>query len=86
MQTIEEKKAFLDEIDLFVLDMDGTFYLGDIILEGSLDFLKKVEESIKALISVCQEFGSTKEATVEKLMEKCGLSKEDAEEKVEKYW
>lgn len=48
--------------------------------------LKKVEESIKALISVCQEFGSTKEATVEKLMEKCGLSKEDAEEKVEKYW
>ena len=48
--------------------------------------LKKVEESIKALISVCQEFGSTKEATVEKLMENCGLSKEDAEEKVEKYW
>ena len=48
--------------------------------------LKKAEESIKALISVCQEFGSTKEATVEKLMEKCELSKEDAEEKVNKYW
>ena len=48
--------------------------------------LKKAEESIKALISVCQEFGSTREATVEKLMEKCELSKEDAEEKVNKYW
>ena len=48
--------------------------------------LKKAEESIKALVSVCQEFGSTKEATVEKLMEKCELSKEDAEEKVNKYW
>ena len=48
--------------------------------------LKRAEESIKALISVCQEFGSNRETTVEKLMEKCGLSKEDAEEKVEKYW
>ena len=39
----QQKKDFLSEIDLFVLDMDGTFYLGDIILEGSLDFLKKIE-------------------------------------------
>ncbi len=48
--------------------------------------LKKAEESIKALVSVCQEFGNTKEATVEKLIKKCELSKEDAEEKVNKYW
>ena len=48
--------------------------------------LKKAEESIKALVSVCQEYGSTRETTVEKLMEKCELSKEDAEEKVNKYW
>ena len=48
--------------------------------------LKKAEESIKALVSVCKEYGSTKKATVEKLMEKCELSQEDAEEKVEKYW
>lgn len=48
--------------------------------------LKKAEESIKALVSVCQEFASTKETTVEKLMEKCELSQEEAEEKVEKYW
>ena len=47
---------------------------------------KKAEQSIKALVSVCQEFGNSKEATVEKLMEKCELSKEDAEEKVNKYW
>ena len=48
--------------------------------------LKKAEESIKALVSVCKEYGSTKKATVEKLMEKCELSQEEAEEKVEKYW
>lgn len=46
----QQKKDFLKGIDLFVLDMDGTFYLGDIILEGSLDFLKKVEETGKHFI------------------------------------
>ena len=46
----QQKKDFLSGIDLFVLDMDGTFYLGDIILEGSLDFLKKVEETGKNFI------------------------------------
>ena len=44
---IQEKKDFLEQIDLFVLDMDGTFYLGDVILEGSLDFLQKVKETGK---------------------------------------
>ena len=50
MLNAEEKKAFLEGIDLFVLDMDGTFYLGDIILEGSLEFLKKVEDAGKHYI------------------------------------
>lgn len=30
---------------LFVLDMDGTFYLGDKLIKGSLDFLKKLNET-----------------------------------------
>ena len=30
---------------MFVLDMDGTFYLGDRLIEGSLDFLEKVKET-----------------------------------------
>lgn len=29
---------------LFVLDMDGTFYLGDRLIEGSLEFLRKLGE------------------------------------------
>ena len=48
--------------------------------------LQKVEESIKAVISLCQEFGSTKEVTIEKLLEKCELSREMAEEKINRYW
>ena len=38
-----EKTELLNKTELFVLDMDGTFYLGDRILDGALDFLKTVE-------------------------------------------
>ncbi|MFN2341119.1 MAG: HAD-IIA family hydrolase, partial [Halanaerobium sp.] len=35
----------LKEIKFFILDMDGTIYLEKEILEGSLDFLAKLEET-----------------------------------------
>ena len=47
---------------------------------------KERENAIKAVISLCQEFGSTKEVTIEKLLEKCELSREMAEEKINRYW
>lgn len=30
---------------LFILDMDGTFYLGDRLIDGSLDFIRKLEKN-----------------------------------------
>ena len=39
-----DKKKLLEEIDLFVLDMDGTFYMGDTIIEGALDFIRVCRE------------------------------------------
>ena len=42
--SIAENMGTLEDIKLFVLDMDGTFYLGDRLLEGSLDFLEKLAE------------------------------------------
>ena len=33
------------DVKCFLLDMDGTFYLGDRILDGSLDFIKAVVDS-----------------------------------------
>jgi len=45
-----------------------------------------VENNIKTVTSLCQEFGSTKEQSIEKVMEKCGLEKRLAEEKVNTYW
>ena len=33
----------LQDVKLFLLDMDGTFYLGDQLIEGSLDFIEKLK-------------------------------------------
>lgn len=33
----------LNDVKCFLLDMDGTFYLGDKIIEGSLEFIEKVK-------------------------------------------
>lgn len=41
------KNQAVQDIDLFVLDMDGTFYLGDCLIEGSLEFIEKVKEKGK---------------------------------------
>ena len=40
-----EKSKALQDVKLFILDMDGTVYLGDVPIDGSLDFIRKVEES-----------------------------------------
>ena len=40
----------LKDIDLFVLDMDGTIYLGDIVLEGSREFIKYAKDNGKKII------------------------------------
>jgi len=40
-----DKKTAVEGVKMFVLDMDGTFYLGDRLIPGSLEFLQKVEET-----------------------------------------
>ena len=39
----------LKDIRCFLLDMDGTFYLGDRIIEGSLSFIDKLIETGRLL-------------------------------------
>ena len=38
------KEEALKGVKLFVLDMDGTVYISNDLIEGSLDFIRKVEE------------------------------------------
>lgn len=40
----DRKKALLKAAKCFILDLDGTFYLEDHILDGSLDFLRQCEK------------------------------------------
>lgn len=37
------KDQALKDVSLFVLDMDGTFYISDDIIEGSMDFINKLK-------------------------------------------
>lgn len=47
---IMKNKRDINNIKLFVLDMDGTFYLGDNIIEGALDFITKIKGTGKSFI------------------------------------
>jgi ribonucleotide monophosphatase NagD (HAD superfamily) len=40
-----ELDASLDGIEAVFLDLDGTLYLGDQLVEGALDFLSRLEEA-----------------------------------------
>lgn len=43
-------------------------------------------EKEAAIISLCKELGCTKDETVDKLADKCHISREDAVKKVDRYW
>ena len=62
-----EKTELLNKTELFVLDMDGTFYLGDRILDGALDFLKTVEETGRRYLFFTNNSSKSPKAYLEKL-------------------
>ncbi len=66
-QLLKDKKQLLKDIDLFVLDMDGTFYLGENILEGSLDFLEALKETGKKFIFLTNNSSKSPNDYIKKL-------------------
>ena len=67
MFSLETKKKILDSTDLFVLDMDGTFYLENDILDGSLDFLDSVKKAGKRYIFFTNNSSTSSEEYIKKL-------------------
>jgi len=57
----------LNGIELFVLDMDGTFYLSEDIIEGSNEFLKKVTDTGRRFMFFTNNSSRDKNLYVEKL-------------------
>ncbi len=57
----------LAPIRCFMLDMDGTFYLGDRLLDGSLDFLEKLRQTGRSALFVTNNSSKSGQVYVEKL-------------------
>ena len=53
-----EKREILKETELFVLDMDGTFYLDTDVLDGALYFLRIIRRNLrKHILTNWQKWG-----------------------------
>jgi HAD superfamily hydrolase (TIGR01457 family) len=63
-QEIENR---LSGVQCFLLDMDGTFYLGNQILDGSLQFLDKVKSAGKQALFLTNNSSKSAAVYVEKL-------------------
>lgn len=57
----------LRDVKLFLLDMDGTFYLGDRLIEGSLDFIRRVRETGRDFLFLTNNSSHNAAFYVEKL-------------------
>ena len=57
----------LKDVKTFLLDMDGTFYLGGQLIEGSLDFIRKVEETGRNYMFLTNNSSHNSNGYVEKL-------------------
>ncbi len=74
---LQEKKD-INKIKLFVLDMDGTFYLGNKILDGSLDFINKLKTSEKDFLFFTNNSSKSPKDYIEKLHGmNCNVDDED---------
>ena len=62
-----DRKELLKETELFVLDMDGTFYLDTQILDGSLDFLRQVERLGKRYVFFTNNSSKSPKTYIDKL-------------------
>lgn len=74
---MDRKEEILKQTELFVLDMDGTFYLGEGILPGALDFLKAVEKAGKRYLFFTNNSSKSPERYIEKLAGMgCGIRRD----------
>ena len=71
-----KKANNLKDKKLFVLDMDGTFYLGNRIIEGSLQFIDKLRKTGKDYLFFTNNSSRTSEYYIQKLAKmNCSIGK-----------
>ena len=57
----------LSDVKCFLLDMDGTFYLGNQLLEGSLDFIEKLRATGREFMFLTNNSSHSAQFYVQKL-------------------
>ncbi|MBP5330526.1 MAG: HAD-IIA family hydrolase [Lachnospiraceae bacterium] len=67
MSDFKNDLKLLDDIELYVLDMDGTFYLSEDIIPGSLEFLRAVEDCGKRWMFFTNNSSKDKSLYIKKL-------------------
>ena len=78
------ENAELEELkEEIKMTRSGQMLINDGIEQG---VAQGVTVGIKALVDTCQELKVLKEDTVERIMKGFDLSREEAEQNVEKYW
>ena len=71
------KHEILNRTELFVLDMDGTFYLENDILDGALDFLDSVKRAGKEYMFFTNNSSQSPKAYIDKLAKmNCHISRD----------
>ena len=60
-------KEQISSINCFALDMDGTFYLGGRLLDGSLDFIRRVEETGRSFVFLTNNSSRSRKEYLAKL-------------------
>lgn len=71
------EKVLLQETELFVLDMDGTFYLDNEIIDGALDFLEQVKRLGKRYVFFTNNSSKSPNTYIEKLAKmNCHISRD----------
>lgn len=78
LETEELKREALENVELFVLDMDGTFYLGENIIPGSLNFIEKVKKTGRRFIFFTNNASRTS-SFYQKRLKRMGLSVEESD-------
>ncbi len=62
-----ERIQLLKKIGLFVLDMDGTFYLGDHVIDGALEFVRYVEKTGRRVLFFTNNSSRSPQVYMERL-------------------
>jgi phosphoglycolate/pyridoxal phosphate phosphatase family enzyme len=78
LNDISKKSGVFDATKLFVLDMDGTFYLGDRVLPGALAFLDRLRTSGRRFLFFTNNSSRSPDLYIQKLAAMgCPIKRED---------